>query len=56
MEVDEITVPSPDFPAGLTFGPVRLEDVWEGSVDPERGPADRPDAALSPVLGHPLVS
>ena len=33
MEVDEITVPSPDCPAGLTFGPVTLEDVWEGSGD-----------------------
>jgi hypothetical protein len=33
MEVDEITVPSPDFPAGLTFGPVTLEDVWEGALD-----------------------
>ena len=33
MEVDEVTVPSPDVPAGLTFGPVTLEDVWEGPVD-----------------------
>jgi hypothetical protein len=33
MEVDEITVPSPDVPAGLTFGPVMLEDVWEGALD-----------------------
>ena len=33
MVVDEITVPSPDFPAGLTFGPVTLEDVREGALD-----------------------
>ena len=33
MEVDEITVPSPDVPGGLTFGPVTLETVWEDPVD-----------------------
>jgi hypothetical protein len=33
MEVVEITVPSPDFPDGETFGPVTLEPVWEGPVD-----------------------
>jgi len=33
MEVDEITVPSPDVPGGLTFGPVTLETGWEDPVD-----------------------
>jgi len=33
MEVDEITVLSPDFPGGLTFGPVTLESAWEGSPE-----------------------
>ena len=33
MEVDEITIPSPDFPGGQTFGPVTLESPWEGPVD-----------------------
>lgn len=34
MEVDEITIPSPDFPGGQTFGPVTLdENAWEGPVD-----------------------
>jgi hypothetical protein len=34
MEVDEITVPSPDLPDGLSFGPVTVERGWEGAVDP----------------------
>lgn len=33
MEVDEITIPSPDFPGGQTFGPVTLEDTEEGPVN-----------------------
>ena len=33
MEVDEITVPSPGVPGGLTFGPVTLETGWEDPVD-----------------------
>lgn len=33
MEVDEITIPCRDFPGGQTFGPVTLEDTWEGPVD-----------------------
>ena len=33
MEVDEISIPSPDVPGGLTFGPVTLEHAWEGPVD-----------------------
>ena len=36
MEVDEITIPSPDFPNGETFGPVTLERGHEGGVDPRR--------------------
>lgn len=36
MEVDEITIPSPDFPNGQTFGPVTLERGHEGPVDPCR--------------------
>ena len=34
MEVDEITVLSPVFPDGLTFGPVTLEGVWDGRAEP----------------------
>jgi hypothetical protein len=33
VEVDEITIPSPDFPNGQTFGPVTLE---RGHEDPGR--------------------
>ncbi|MBI3490933.1 MAG: hypothetical protein HY047_03955 [Acidobacteria bacterium] len=33
MEVDEITIPSPDFPGGQTFGPVTVEGMWEGPID-----------------------
>ena len=33
MEVNEITIPSPNFPGGQTFGPVTLELTWEGPVD-----------------------
>ena len=33
MEVDEITVPSPDFPGGLSFGPVTLDNGWVNGVD-----------------------
>ena len=33
MEFDEITISSPDFPGGQTFGPVTLEHTWEGPVD-----------------------
>ena len=33
MEVDEITVPSPDVPGGLSFGPVTLDDAWVNRVD-----------------------
>jgi hypothetical protein len=36
MEVDAITIPSPDFPNGETFGPVTLERGHEGPVDPRR--------------------
>jgi len=32
MEVDEVTIPSPDFPGGQTFGPVTLENAWEAPV------------------------
>src|SRR5262245_10662267 len=34
MEVDEITVLSPVFPDGLTFGPVTLEIVSDGRTEP----------------------
>src|SRR5215510_13253386 len=34
MEVDEITVLSPVFPDGLTFGPVTLESAWDGRAEP----------------------
>ena len=33
LKVDEITVPSPDVPGGLTFGPVTLETGWDDPVD-----------------------
>jgi hypothetical protein len=33
MHVDEITIVSPDFPDGLSFGPVTLQRQWEGSVE-----------------------
>ena len=33
MEVDEITIPSSNFPGGQTFGPVMLEDAWEGPIE-----------------------
>ena len=33
MEVDEITVLSPAFPDGLTFGPVTLEIAWDGRAE-----------------------
>jgi len=36
MEVDEITIPSPDFPGGQTFGPVRIEGRCDGPVDVRR--------------------
>ena len=37
MEIDEITIPSPDFPDGQTFGPATLhESAREGPVDPTR--------------------
>jgi hypothetical protein len=34
MEVDEITVLSPVFPGGLTFGPVTLESAYDGRAEP----------------------
>ena len=34
MEVDEVTVPSPDSPEGLSFGPVTVESGWEDRVNP----------------------
>jgi len=33
MEVDEVTVPSPDLPAGLSFGPVTLDSASDGTVN-----------------------
>jgi hypothetical protein len=33
VEVDEITIPSPDFANGLTFGPVTIESGWGGPFD-----------------------
>lgn len=36
MEIDEITIPSPDFPNGQTFGPVTLERGHEKPPDPRR--------------------
>ena len=33
MEVNEITILSPTFLGGQTFGPVTLEPAWEGPVD-----------------------
>ena len=32
MEVNEITIPSPDF-GSQTFGPVTVENMWKGPVD-----------------------
>ena len=36
VEVDEITIPSPDFPGGQTFGPVTIDGRWDGPVDASR--------------------
>src|SRR5437867_2415704 len=33
MQVDEVTVPSPDLPEGLSFGPVTLQSFGRGSFD-----------------------
>lgn len=34
MEVDEVTIPSPDLREGHTFGPVTVESPWKGPLDP----------------------
>ena len=33
MEVAEITVPSPDVPEGLSFGPVTVDSAWDAAVE-----------------------
>lgn len=33
MNVDEVTIPSLDFPGGQTFGPVEIEPSWDGPAD-----------------------